>query len=180
VQQLNTLTREAHETYQQNIEIATRNRTTQVAKNAGFTALRLFLSLFVLELRANEAIGENELVVLGLPSRKHHTRLPLPAPTEEPEVNVVTGRNRELRVYVRIPRHGHPTRSRTRKAYHGFVVRYRKEGDAEWHSEYSTRLYTDLFFNDDDRGKRLVLSAAWINPCLRHGPWSQEVQVLIN
>ncbi|MDR2359653.1 MAG: hypothetical protein LBD87_07660, partial [Prevotellaceae bacterium] len=59
-------------------------------------------------------------------------------------------------------------------------VRYRKEDCEEWHSGYSTRLHTDLFFNGEDSGKRLILMAAWINPRLQQGPWSNEITVLIN
>jgi hypothetical protein len=180
VQKLNTLTHEAIEAYDNNLDIATRNRTSRVLKTAGIAALRSFLRIFTLTLRANEAIGEEDLAALGLPLRKRHTRLPLPAPTEEPEVYIVTEHSHFIKVYVRVPQYGHPTKSRTRKAYHGFVLRYRREGDAEWRDEYTTRLHIDLFFTDEDAGKRFVLAAAWINPRLQHGPWSHELSVVVN
>jgi hypothetical protein len=83
-------------------------------------------------------------------------------------------------VYVRVPQHGHPTQSGTRKAYHGFVLRYRLEGDTEWHDEYTTRLRIDLTLADEDKGKHITLMAAWINLRLQHGPWSHELSVVVN
>jgi hypothetical protein len=59
-------------------------------------------------------------------------------------------------------------------------VRYRREGDDVWHSEFSTRLHVLLPFDDADRGKRLIVSAAWINPRFQHGPWSTDLSALIN
>ena len=180
VQKLNTLTHDATTAYEKNCDISTCNRVTQVGKNTAFAALRLFLRQFVLVLRSNETIGEDELEALGLPPRRRHARLPLPAPAEAPEVYITSSCGRHMRINVRIPEHGRPTKSRTRKAYHGFVARYRKEGDSEWRDEYTTRLHTDLYFADEDIGMRLVVMAAWINPRLQHGPWSSEIHALVN
>ncbi|MDR2448864.1 MAG: hypothetical protein LBD52_02770, partial [Prevotellaceae bacterium] len=160
VQKLNTLMKTAETAYWNNLNLETRNRKSVALKKGGIAALRSFLSAFILALRANEAIGEDDLEALGLPSRKHHNRLPLPAPTEAPKVSVVTKTGHEIRVYVSVMNYGHATASLTKKSYHGFVVRYRKEDCEEWHSGYSTRLHTDLFFNGEDSGKRLILMAA--------------------
>jgi hypothetical protein len=171
---------EATVAYENNLLLDTRNRISRVTKTAAIAALRSFLRLFVPTLRANEAIDDSYLGILRLPPRKRHARQPLPPPGEEPEVNVLTKQGHEIRVYVSTPNYGHPSVSATRKAYHGFVVRYRKEGDAEWKDAYSTRLHTDIRFQDEDKGKRITIMAAWINPRLQHGPWSYEMHVLIN
>jgi hypothetical protein len=180
VQKLNALMNAAETAYRNNLNPETRNRKSVALKKEGIAALRSFLSAFILVLRANESIGENDLDALGLPSRKRHNRLPLPTPTEAPKVSVVTKTGHEVRVYVSVLNYGHATASLTKKSYYGFIVRYRKEGCDEWHTEYSTCLHADLLFSDEDTGKRLVLMAAWINPRLRQGPWSSEITVLIN
>jgi hypothetical protein len=180
VQELNTLTHQADTAYWNNLDRETCNRVSRAAKTAAIAALRVFLRSFVAAIHTNEAVNEDNLEALGLQPRKRHNRLPLPAPTEAPKVEVVSHTGHEVRVYVSVENHGHATKSLTRKAYHGFVVRYRKESDAEWQSVYSTRLHTDIFFNDEDCGKRLTLMAAWINPRLQHGPWSTERYAWIN
>ncbi|MDR0728767.1 MAG: hypothetical protein LBF19_01405 [Prevotellaceae bacterium] len=180
VQKLNELMRTAEEAYRNNLSPETRNHISVTFKKDGIAALRSFLSAFIPTLRSNEAIDESGLAALALPSRQRHNRQPLPPPAEEPQMQVTAIPGYGVRVSVRRPQHGHATASRTRKAYHGFVVRYRKEGSEEWHSEYSTRLHANLAFSDEDSGKRLALMAAWINPRLQHGPWSSEITVLIN
>lgn len=180
VQKLNTLTHDAGEAYEHNRNTEYCNRASRVHKDACIAALRQFLRFFIPTLRANEAVEESDLKALGLPSRKRHARQPLPEPREVPEVYVTKSNRQYMKVHVRIPQHGHPTQSRTRKAYHGFTVRYRKEDETGWHDEYTTRLHLNLVFGDEDRGKRLLLMAAWINPRLQRGPWSTEMNVIIH
>jgi hypothetical protein len=180
VQKLNTLTQKAIKAYEKNLDISTCNRVSQAAKNAGIAALRQFLRGFIYVLRANESIGEDEIEAMGLPPRVRRTRMPLPPPDEAPGVSIESRRNGLVKVYVQVPQYGHPTESQTRKAYHGFVVRYRKEGDTEWSEKYTTRLHTDISFDGKDTGQRFELMAAWINPRLQHGPWSHELSGVIN
>jgi hypothetical protein len=180
MQKLNTLTQDAYTAYWNNLNPSIHNHASWVIKVAAITALRVFLRTFVAILRTNEAISESNIEAMGLQPRKRHNRRPLLAPTEAPKVEVISRTSHEVRVYVSVESYGHATKSLTRKAYHGFVVRYHKEGDTEWQSKYSTRLHTDLLFTDEDSGKRLTLMAAWINPRLQHGPWSAEWHVWIN
>jgi hypothetical protein len=180
LQKLDVLVREAAVAYENNLLPDTRNRISRVNKTTAVAALRSFLRLFVPVFRANEAVDERYLGVLGMPPRKRHARMPLPAPKEEPEINVLTKQDHEIRVHVSVPSYGHPVESATRKAYHGFVARYLKEGNTEWQDVYSTRLHTDIMFKDEDQGKRVTIKAAWINPRLQHGPWSKDMNVLIN
>jgi hypothetical protein len=59
------------------------------------------------------------------------------------------------------------------------MLRYKKEGDADYKTVVSTRLHHTLFFERDDEGKRVTLSAAWVNPRLEAGPWSDEISEVI-
>jgi hypothetical protein len=82
-------------------------------------------------------------------------------------------------LYVGVSEHGHPAKSMTGKGHYGFIVRYRREDEQEWHEKSFTRLHVALLFNDGDEGKCLFLYVAWLNPRLQHGPWSNEVRVRI-
>jgi hypothetical protein len=180
LQEFDTLSNVAHTAYQENNSSDTSNRISSANKRAAFAELRKFLQFFVYILRANKSIDESDLEVMGIPSRKRHVRHPLPVPHEAPQMHVVTMSGHEVKVSVRVPQHDHATKSLTRKAYHGFVVRFRKEGEDDWHEEYTTRLHTNLIFNSEDEGKRLILAAAWINPRLQHGPWSGDIHTVVN
>jgi hypothetical protein len=180
VARLTTLFDNADAAYQANLNPETSNRHTTASKQVAFIDLRMFFGTFINVLVANENISESDLKGMGLPSRVHHFHEPLPAPGEAPEVGAVVGQHHDISVYVAIPQHGHPSEYLTKKGYYGFVVRYRREGDTEWREEHSTRLHITLLFDNEDEGKRLLLTAAWINPRIQHGPWSDEISVLIN
>jgi hypothetical protein len=180
VMQLNMLSGNADAAYQANLNPETANRRTAANKRTSFTVLKRFLSTFINVLVANTAISESDLEALGLPSREHHFHPALPVPNEAPVVTVVVGQHHDITVYVSIPQLGHPSEFLKKKGYHGFVIRYRKEGETEWHEEHSTRLHTTLIFDAEDEGKHLILTVAWINPRIQHGPWSDEDTVLIN
>jgi hypothetical protein len=113
-------------------------------------------------------------------SHEHHAHEPLPRPTFAPSIYTVAGQHFTVTVYVEIPQHGHPSSYLTQHGLHGFVLRYRKEGESEWREVHSTRLHVTLTFEEADQTKFLTLAAAWINPRLEHGPWSEEIKVLIN
>ena len=180
VEKLNVLTGAAEGAYNINKNPETRNRLSASNKRVAFADSKEFLSTYVNVLVANENISENDLQAMGLPSRIHHFHGPLPVPADAPETTAVVGQHHDITVYVAIPQHGHPSEFLTKKGYHGFVVRYRKEGDTEWREEHSTRLYLTLLFDSEDEGKHLALTTAWINPRIQHGPWSDEISVLIN
>ena len=180
VVQLNTLVTNADAAYRENKNPETASRRTAANKRVAFAVLRAFLGTYVNILVADEHISESDLEAMGLPSRERHYHEPLPEPAEAPEVTAVVGQHHDITVYVAIPQLGHPSEFLTKKGYHGFVVRYRKEGDAEWIEEHSTRLHITLLFDAGDEGKHIALTAAWINPRIQHGPWSDEISVLIN
>jgi hypothetical protein len=175
-----TLTMNAQTAYADNANPETTNRLTTANKNAGFKALRSFLSTFIMALVSNLHVPNAALVAMGLPSREHHAHEPLPRPTFAPSIYTVAGQHFTVTVYVEIPQHGHPSSYLTQHGLHGFVLRYRKEGESEWREVHSTRLHVTLTFEEADQAKFLTLAAAWINPRLEHGPWSDEIKVLIN
>jgi hypothetical protein len=177
---LNTLRNTADAAYQENANPEKSNRHTVSVKNDAFGKLRNFIHFFIGILMANDNISDGEIESMGLPPRKHHFNEPLPVPTDAPELKVVTGQHHDIDVYASEPQLGHPTEFLQTKGYHGLLLRYRKDGETEWHEEHTTRLHVTLYFGDEDEAKYLAVAAAWINPRLQHGPWSDEVKVLIN
>jgi hypothetical protein len=175
-----SLTLNADAAYAANANPETSNHLTATNKKESFKALKSFLGIFVMSLVSNLNIPNSELVAMGLPSREHHAHEPLPRPTVAPNIYAVTGQHYVVTVYVEIPQHGHPSSYLTQHGFHGFVLRYRKDGESEWREVHSTRLHTTLTFEEADEAKHLFLSAAWINPRLERGPWSDEIRVLIN
>ncbi|MDR2362335.1 MAG: hypothetical protein LBD91_06355 [Prevotellaceae bacterium] len=178
VARLTTLFDSADAAYEASLNPETANRHTVSIKQVAFSDLRVFFNTYINVLVANENISESDLRGMGLPSRAHHFYEPLPVPGDVPEVGAVVGQHHDINVYVAIPQHGQPSEFLTRKGYYGFVLRYRKDGDTEWREEHSTRLHITLLFEHEDEGKRLTLTAAWINPRIQHGPWSDEISVL--
>jgi hypothetical protein len=170
----------ANSAYVINQNPETANRQTAANKRVSFALLRTFLGTYVNVLVANTKISENELQSMGLPSREHHFHPPVEVPKDAPEVVAMVGQHHDVTVYVAIPQHGQPSEFLKKAGYYGFVIRYRKEGETEWHEEHSTRLHFTLLFDSEDEGKHLLLTAAWINPRIQHGPWSDEISVLIN
>jgi hypothetical protein len=177
---LQTFVDNAKNAYDANINRETANHYTAVNKRESFKALKRFMSTFIMALVSNFAIPNAELVAMGLPSREHHAHEPLPVPSEAPEVTTIVGQHHDITIYVMIPQLGHPSEHLKKKGYHGFVLRYRKEDETDWREIHSTSLHTTLIFENDDEGKHIMLTAAWINPRIEHGPWSDELRVLIN
>jgi hypothetical protein len=153
---------------------------TATDKKVAIKDLRDFCSLYTPVLVANRLISEEDLQAMGLPSRIHHFNEPIPAPPEAPGITVIVGQHHDIDVYAAITEHGHPTQSVTTKRYHGIVLRYRMESEETWHEQISTRLHVTLLFEDEDEGKHIILRAAWVNPRMQHGPWSNDVRVLVN
>jgi hypothetical protein len=52
------------------------------------------------------------------------------------------------------------------------------EGDDHYETT-TTQLHHTFFFERDDEGKRIYLSAEWINPRLETVPWSTEISEII-
>ncbi|MDR2449589.1 MAG: hypothetical protein LBD52_06480 [Prevotellaceae bacterium] len=180
VTKLHTLTTAANNAFEKNNNPETKNRRTAASKQVHFGELKPCLSIMIKMLEVNDAVTEEDLRAMGLPSREHHYHEPLPVPTEATETSIAVGQHHDVTVYVSTPQHGQPTEFLQSNNYYGFVVRYRKEEQTEWHEEHSTRLHLTHYFEDEDKGKHLKIVTAWINPRIQHGPWSDEIEVLIN
>jgi hypothetical protein len=175
---LNTLTSNASTAYNANSDKATRNLITSTNKKAAFGELKHFLSLFINYLEGNESVPDEALEIMGLRPRTHHVHEPLPRPDEAPMVLVVKQHD-EMTVYVSRAELGHPTQSSKLNRYHGFKLRWRFADETASHIEMSTRLHCTLHFDRADETRRIVMSAAWVNPRLEEGPWSEDITEII-
>ncbi|MDR0348723.1 MAG: hypothetical protein LBH90_04415, partial [Tannerella sp.] len=61
----------------------------------------------------------------------------------------------------------------------GFKLRWRFEDETTYHFEISTRLRRTLFFGRENETRRVILSAAWVNPRMEEGPWSEDITEVI-
>lgn len=172
--EIDMLTGVAQKAYTANKDKATRNLTTSANKKFAFGELKHALGPFVDYLEGNLSVPDNALAIMGLRPRTHRKHEPLPRPSEPPMLKVVKQHD-EMTVYVSRPELGQPTQSTTRKHYHGFKLRWRFEDEKVYHTVTSTRLHHTLYFDHEDETKRVVMAAAWLNPRLEEGPWSEDV-----
>ncbi|MDR3140908.1 MAG: hypothetical protein LBU37_04175 [Tannerellaceae bacterium] len=175
---LYALIADASKAYQANSDRATRNHVTSVGKKRAFADLKGFLSIFINYLEGQETVPDAALALMSLRPRVRPGRRPLPVPTEAPLVSTAY-RKDELVVYVARSEHGQPTQGVQLKPYHGFKLHWKFEEEVEWRLELSTRLRLTLYFNMKDEGRRIVLTAAWMNPRLQEGPWSDPITKVI-
>ncbi|MDR1385308.1 MAG: hypothetical protein LBJ67_15880 [Planctomycetaceae bacterium] len=178
--QFTQLMTEADNAYRANSNKILKNRLSVIAKNDTFRALRQFLRTFLYTLLGNLAVSNESLTAMGVRPRVHPAKFPTPVPDEAPETAAVVGQNHEVTVYVSQPRFGRPVESLKKPHYYGFLLKYKIEGEAEWKQIISTKLHHTLIFEQDDRGKFLLIQAAWVNPRIQNGVWSEEKRELIN
>jgi hypothetical protein len=176
--QLNTLTLNASTAYAANSNPATRNHVTTVNKNVAFDDLKKFLGTYIDSLEGNLSVPDAALEIMGLRPRVHHASEHLPPPKDKPAITTTSQRN-EITVYASRPEHGHPTDSVTDPKYGGIKVRWRFVGETEYHFEVTTRLQYTIHFNQEDRTKLVEIAAAWINPRLEAGPWSDDITEVV-
>ena len=173
-----TLLAAANAAYEANSDRATCNAITASAKKAAFVELKRFLANFIDYMEVNMSVPNAALVAMGLRSRERHGRQPLPRPAEAPLISV-RRQHGELVIHAARPSHGHSVQGTLPEHYHGFIVRYKKDGDADFHIVASTRKRCTLCFERADEGKRIWLSAAWLNPRLETGPWCEDITEII-
>jgi hypothetical protein len=149
-----------------------------MVKKAAFAEIKHFLSGFINYLEANLSVPGEALAAMGLRPRRHATRLPLPPPDEAPVISVTRHHN-EITVSAKRMGYGHPTNGLQVKHYHGFKLRWRFEDETIWRTEISTRQRCTLHFYRRDDIRRIIIAAAWINPRLQPGPWSDEISEII-
>ncbi|MDR3134073.1 MAG: hypothetical protein LBU42_08675 [Prevotellaceae bacterium] len=168
----------ANSAYTANSNPSTKNALTAATKKIAFGELKHFLGLFVNYFEWTTDVPDAALAAMGLRPRRHAAHLPLPRPDEPPVISVKKQHD-EITVYVSRPEYGHPNVSASSNRYYGFELRYKIEGDTQYQMAYSSRLHYTLFFERADEGKRLFLAAAWMNPRLQHGPYCDEISVII-
>jgi hypothetical protein len=166
--------------YENNADKELRNRASVKIKDAAFSALKSFLSTYVNTLEGNTNSPDEAIESMGLRPRHPHAHQPIPIPTEAPVLTAVVGQHHDVTVYVSTLQHGHPTERLKDGKYAGFVLKYLVEGETQWQTVVSTKLHYILIFTDAEEGKHIRIQAAWINPRIQSGPWSEEVRELIN
>ncbi|MDR1259128.1 MAG: hypothetical protein LBK65_07630 [Tannerellaceae bacterium] len=157
---------------------ATRNQITTVTKKTAFGELKRFLSGFINYLSGSTTVPDYALAEMHLRPRRQHSRQPLPPPVETPAINVIRVHDKLIVCAKRIG-NGHPTHGVQVKHYFGFRLRWRFEDETHWRTEISTRLRYTLSFDDKDETRRIILTAAWVNPRLQEGLWSAEMSVVV-
>ena len=181
VQELTRLHTAATTAYVVNADKSTCNHTTAENLDRDMTALKKYFPTFVNLLEGTLTVPNEALTAMGLSSRNHSARTPIPKPVETMVLTVVTGHQHNADVYASTLQHGHPTQHITdRRKHHGVLLRYRFRGEENWTEVRSTRKHIVLEFGDDKEGKYLHIQGAWMNPRLEAGPWSEEEVVLIN
>ncbi|MDR0692910.1 MAG: hypothetical protein LBF69_07735 [Prevotellaceae bacterium] len=168
----------ANSAYALNNDKVTKTAITSANKKAAFGELKHFQGPFIDYLEVNTKVPDAALEAMGLRSREHHAHQPLPRPDKPPVISVVKLHD-ELTVYAAQPEHDQPTAGVAPTRYHAFMIRIRMEGEDKYQTVVSTRLHHTLFFERTDEGKRLYLSAAWVNPRLEAGPWCEEISEII-
>jgi hypothetical protein len=180
LQQFKTLLDEAQTAFKNNSNRELKNKSTVSLKNAAFALLKRFLSSFISMLIGNLDIPDEAIRSMGLRPRRPHARQPLPAPNEAPMLTAIVGQHHDVTVYVSGLQHGHPTERLKNEKYAGFLLKYRLDDTEQWQFLVSTKLRHILIFENEDRGKHLFLQAAWVNPRMKNGPWSEEIKELVN
>jgi hypothetical protein len=178
--QFGTLYEIANSTYLVNSNKEHRNKATATAKDAAFLALKQFLTSFVNLLEGNLSVPDEAIDAMGLRPRHKHANQPIPVPTETPVLTAVVGQHHDIVVYISTLQHGHPTAHLRNGIFAGFILKYKVEGEEQWQTVISTKLHHTLIFSENEEGKHILLQAAWVNPRIQNGPWSEEVQELIN
>ena len=171
---LDALLSNANNSYKLNLDKATKNAITPANKKKDFGELKHFLGTFIDYLEVNTDVPDAALQFMALRSREHHASKPLPRPDKQPGISIVKLHD-ELTVYVAQPEHDQPTQGVAPERYHGFIIRTRWDGEDAYQTVLSTRLHHTLFFERADEGKRIFISAAWVNPRLEPGTWCEEI-----
>ncbi|MDR1305484.1 MAG: hypothetical protein LBK76_09715 [Verrucomicrobiales bacterium] len=166
--------------YGYNTDPAHKSHDTAAVKQLAFANLKRTLSVLINSLEGNRKVPDDALNSMQLRPRHPGSHQPHPAPAETPVLTVLTGQHHDVTAYVSTLQYGHPTEFLDTKHYYGFLLRYQFEGDPDWQQLVSTKKHKTLVFADDQEGKYIKLQAAWVNPRIEPGPWSEVVRELVN
>jgi hypothetical protein len=157
-----------------------KNHFTVIAKDEAVSALKVILRGFINYLIGKtDRITDENLKQMGIPPRHHVKHEPLPPPAEAPVVVVHTGHNHDADLYFFDNQAGHPTKYLADPNYYAVFLRHRFKGEGEWQQKTVTRKHLTLHFGEAAAGKELEVSAAWLNPKLEPGPWSDVESAII-
>jgi hypothetical protein len=174
------LVTKAENAYKTHMDPMKTGRATTAAKNLAFAEAKAALSSFIKKMEVNDNISDEEIEGLGLQPRKHVHHRPIPVPGESPNLVAASTKHYDIDLYVSIPEEGRPARYMKKKGFHGVLIRYQLEGSDHWREKPSTKLRVSLVFDEKQVGKRLLVTASWLNPRLQNGPWSDPLSLLIN
>jgi hypothetical protein len=169
----------AETAYAANSDYSKKNVTTSEHKKATFAELKNFLGVFINALEGNLKVPDEALARMELRPRHQSGHHPLPPPVEQLVISLLA-QSDEIIVYAAKPEHDQPTATVAPANHFGFILRYKKEGDADYKTVVSSRLHHTLYFEREDEGKRVFLSAAWVNHRMEPGPWCKEISQVIN
>jgi hypothetical protein len=177
--EVNKLRSSAQMAYDANTDRATRNHLTTTHKNELFTELKHSLPLFIDYLKGNVSVPDEGLAIMNLRPRIPEKRELLPRLDKLVVITVVVHGHGRMTVYAAQEEHGHPTTVAKPKKYYGFKLRWRFEDETEYRTIVTTWLRYTFHFEQKDEGRRIVFSAAWINPRLEEGPWCADMTEVV-
>ncbi|MDR1146902.1 MAG: hypothetical protein LBK71_12330 [Verrucomicrobiales bacterium] len=176
---LEKLVAAADEAYNDNLTKSTRNQISVIRKNSAIRALQLALSPFINFLLSNDSgVSDGELASMGIRPRHRVHHGPLPPPAEAPLLVPRLIAHLTVGLNVSVPQLGHPTEFLAPPACRAAHVQYKFDGAAEWENLLISRKQHALRLADHALGQRCHFRAAWLNPRLEAGPWS-DVRSLI-
>ncbi|OAV68406.1 hypothetical protein Barb4_02077 [Bacteroidales bacterium Barb4] len=179
--QFKNLSALANTLYIANADTAKKNKETRLYKDATFKALKEFIrNVLYPTLKANSLVADVDLVLMGFPSRGFTAHEPIPVPEEVPVLTTDVGKHHGITVYAGLKQKTHLTDSQRRSGIYGFKLKYLVDGETVWQELTSTSLKHTITFPAEYEGKHVEFIAAWVNPRLQEGPWSDTVKALIN
>jgi hypothetical protein len=175
---LKTLYEEARANYEANCDWATKNSTTSSNKRFSFNDLKRYLIRYTEILRLTLSVPDSALQAMGLGSRECVKRGPIPQPTDR-IVIFFSGVGFLVLARAVLPATVFPADPVETRLHYGFVRKIRIEGKEAEMLVTSRLLTSTLYFEEGDAGKEAFVSAAWVNPKMETGPWSEEVGFVI-
>jgi hypothetical protein len=151
------------------------------AKNDAKKAAQAVLRAFVNRYLRFPPVTNEDRTAMGIPNHDTHPT-PVPRPDDIPEVEVLTPKPRVLRFRFRranMKRWGKP------EGVHGlelvWLVADKPPAKVSElvHSAFATRNPLDLFFEEDDRGKRLFYAVRWETGAMKKGDFSEILHAII-
>ncbi|MDR1190495.1 MAG: hypothetical protein LBK60_02375 [Verrucomicrobiales bacterium] len=162
-----------------NADKATKSSATAAAQKTAFDALNRLYEEFVEYLHSNRKVPDAAFPLMGVRPRTHGSHEPLPVPEFAPAVELKTGQHGQIKAVAILPTDGQPTHKLAPRKYYAVLFEYRLRGDEA--QQLSLTRKSNIFrFPDGDTGKTFEIRAAWQNPRLQAGPWSDWVSALIN